>query len=102
MVFQNCQYMIQITERVQVVRLCCFRYAINDCAGFRTIDTVDQLPCMFMQAEAAERSFRCVVIEWDISIIQEHFQRLFLIDTVIDPFQCFTFGKIPSKPLPEV
>ena len=52
MVFQNCQYMVQITERIQVIRLCCFRYAVDDRAGFRTIDTVDQFPRMFMQAEA--------------------------------------------------
>ena len=41
MVFQNCQYMVQITERIQVIRLCRFRYAVDDCTGFRTIDTVD-------------------------------------------------------------
>ena len=97
MAFQDCQDMVQITERIQVIRLCRFRYAVDDRAGFRTIDTVDQLPCMFMQAEAAERSLRCVIIERDFSIIQEHFQCLFLIDTVIDPFQCFPFGKTPSR-----
>ena len=53
MAFQDCQDMVQITERIQVIRLCRFRYAVDDRAGFRTIDTVDQLPCMFMQAEAA-------------------------------------------------
>lgn len=47
MVFQNCQDMGQITERIQVIRLCCFCYAIDDRAGFRASDTVDQLPRMF-------------------------------------------------------
>ena len=56
--------MVQITERIQVIRLCCFRYAVDDRAGFRTIDTVDQFPRMFMQAEAAERSFCYVVVKW--------------------------------------
>ena len=98
MVFQNCQYMVQITERIQVIRLCCFRYAVDDRAGFRTIDTVDQLPRMFMQAEAAERSFCYVVVKWNFPIIQEHFQCLFLIDTVVDPFQCFPFGKTIGGP----
>ena len=93
MIFQNCQYMVQITERIQVIRLSCFRYAVDDRAGFRPIDTVDQLPRMFMQTEAAERSFCHVVVKWNFPIIQEHFQRLFLIDTVVDPFQCFPFGK---------
>ena len=84
----------QITERIQVIRLCCFRYAVDERAGFRAIDTVvDQLPRMFMQAEAAERSFCYVVVKRDFTIIQEDFQGLFLIDTVIDPFQCFPFGK---------
>ena len=53
MVFQNCQDMVQITEQIQVIRLYRFCYAVNDRAGFRTIDTVNQLPCMFMQAKAA-------------------------------------------------
>ena len=43
----------QITERIQMIRLCCFRYAVDDRTGFCAIDTIDQLPCMFMQAEAA-------------------------------------------------
>ena len=42
MVFQNCQDMGQITERIQVIRLCCFRYAVDDRAGLRAIDTVDR------------------------------------------------------------
>ena len=40
MVFQNCQDMGQITERIQVIRLCCFRYAVDDRAGLRAIDTI--------------------------------------------------------------
>ena len=67
MIFQNCQDMVQITERIQVIRLCCFRYAVDDRTGFRTIDTVDQLPRMFMQAEAAQRSFRCVFVEYSVA-----------------------------------
>lgn len=47
-----------------------FRYAVDDRTGFRPIDTVDQLPCMFMQAEAAERSFCYVVVERNLTIIQ--------------------------------
>ena len=85
--------MVQITERIQVIRLCRFRYAIDNRAGFRTIDAVDQLPRMFVQAEAAERSFCYVVVKWNFPISQEHFQCLFLIDTVVDPFQGFPFGK---------
>ena len=98
MVFQNCQYMVQITEWIQVIRLCCFRYAVDDRAGFRTIDTVDQFPRMFVHTEAAERSFCYVVVKWNFPIIQEYFQCLFLIDTVVDPFQCFPFGKTTSGP----
>lgn len=93
MVLQNYQNMGQITERIQVIRFCCFRYAVDDCAGFRTINTINQLPRMFMQAEVAERSFCRVIIEGAFAVIQEHFQCFFLIDTVIDTFQCFPFGK---------
>lgn len=77
-----------------MIRFCCFRYAVDDCTGFRTIYTVNQLPDMFMQAETAERSICCVVIKRHFTVIQEqHFQCFFLIDTVMDPFQCFPFGK---------
>ena len=93
MVFQNCQDMGQITERIQVIRLCCFRYAIDDRAGFRAIDTVDQLPCMFVQAEAAQRAFRCVIIKRDFTVTKEYFSCLFLVDAVVDPFQGFTFDQ---------
>lgn len=63
MAFQDCQYMAQMTKRIQVIRLRCFRYAVADRAGFRTIDTVGQLPFMFMSAEIAECSLlRCVII----------------------------------------
>lgn len=93
MVFQNCQDIIQIAERIQVIGFRCFRYTVDDPAGFRTIDTVDQLPRVFVHTEAAECSFCYVVVKWNFPIIQEYFQCLFLIDTVVDPFQCFPFGK---------
>ena len=51
--------MSQLTERTQVIRLCCFRYTVDDRTEFCAIDTVDQLPYMFMQAEAMERSLCC-------------------------------------------
>ena len=86
----------QIMEWIQVIRFCGFRYAVDDRTGFCAIDTIDQLPCMFMQAEAAQRSFCCVIIKRNFTIIQEHFQCIFLIDTVMDPFQCFPFGKTAS------
>lgn len=62
---------------------------------------------MFMQAEAVERSFCYVVIKRNFTIIQEPFQCLFLIDTVVNSFQYFPFGIEPllpmqRKPLPVV
>ena len=42
MVLQYAQDVGQITERIQVVRLCCFRYAVDDRTGFRSIDTIDR------------------------------------------------------------
>lgn len=62
MILQYCQDVGQITERIQVVRLCCLRYAVDDRTGFRAIHTIDQLLCMFVQADAAENSFCFVVI----------------------------------------
>ena len=69
MVFQSWQDMVQITERIQAIHLYRFRYAVDDCARFRTTDAVNQLPCIFMQAEAAGRSFCCAVIKANFPII---------------------------------
>ena len=60
MVLHHCQDVFQIAEGIQVIRLCCFCDAVDDRAGFRAVDTVDQLPCMFVQAEAAKRAF-CIL-----------------------------------------
>ena len=84
-VLQDCQDLFQITERIQVIRLCCFRYAVDDCTGFRTINAVDQLPCMFVQAEAMERSFCYVIIKRNFTIIQEPFQFLFFVQGQLKP-----------------
>ena len=73
MVLHHSQDVFQITERTQVIRLCCFRNAVDDRTGFCAVDTVDQLPCMFVQAEAAQRTFRCVIIKRDFAVIQEYF-----------------------------
>ena len=70
---QYCQDVGQITERIQVVRLCCLRYAVDDRTGFRAIHTIDQLLCMFVQAEAAQRPLCCIVIKRDFTVIQEYF-----------------------------
>lgn len=37
-----------------MIRLCCFRDTVDDRTGLCTVNTVDQLPCMFVQAEAAK------------------------------------------------
>ena len=73
MVLHHSQNVFQIAEGIQVIRLRCFCDAVDDCTGFRTIDTVDQLPCMFVQAETAQRSFRCVIIKRDFSVIKKYF-----------------------------
>lgn len=40
MVLQYGQDVGQITERIQVIRLCCFRYAVDDRTRFRAIYTI--------------------------------------------------------------
>ena len=42
-----------MAKRIQVIRLCCFRYVIDNRAEFCAIniDIVDQFPCMFMPPE---------------------------------------------------
>ena len=73
MILHHSQDVFQISEGIQVIRLCCFRNAVDDRTGFRTIDTVDQFPCMFVQAEAAQRPLCCIVIKRDFTVIQEYF-----------------------------
>ena len=73
MVLHHCQDIFQIAEGIQVIRLRCFCDAVDDRTGFCAVDTVDQLPCMFVQAEAAQRAFRCVIIKRDFTVIQKYF-----------------------------
>ena len=93
MVLHHSQDVFQIAERIQVIRFRCFCDAVDDRTGFRAVDTVDQLPCMFVQAEAAQRAFRCVIIKRDFTVTKEYFSCLFLIDAVVAPFQSFTLGQ---------
>ena len=73
MVLHHGQNVFQITERTQAIRLCGFRNSVDDRTGFCVIDTVAQLPCMFVQAEAEQRPFRCVIIKRDFAVSQEYF-----------------------------
>ena len=52
------------------------RQAVDDRTGFRAVDTVDQLPCMLVQAETAQRAFRCVVIKRDFTVIPVSYTHL--------------------------
>ena len=73
MVLHHCQDIFQMAKGIQVIRLRCFCDAVDDRTGFCAVDTVDQLPCMFVQAEAAQRAFRCVIIKRDFTVIKEYF-----------------------------
>lgn len=65
-----------------MIRFCCFRDAVDDRAGLCAINTVNQLPCMFVQAETTQRPFRCVIIKWNFTVI--HFQISELIVQMVD------------------
>ena len=73
MVLHHGQDVFQIAEGIQVVRLCDFHNAVDNRTGFCTIDTVDQLLCMLVQAAAAQRPFRYIIIKRDFAVIQEYF-----------------------------
>ena len=72
MILHHSQDVFQIAEGIQVIHFCCFRDAVDERIGFRTIDTVNQLPCMFVQAETAQRAFSCVIIKRDFTVIKEY------------------------------
>ena len=46
-----------------MIRLCCFCDTVDDRAGLCAVDTVDQLPRMFVQTEAAQCTFRFFAIK---------------------------------------
>ena len=48
MVLHHGQDGFQIAERAQIIRFCGFRNAVDNRAGFCAVDTVDQLPGMFV------------------------------------------------------
>ena len=54
MILHHSQDVFQISEGIQVIRLCCFRNAVDDRTGFRTIDTIDQFRKMSNQLLADE------------------------------------------------
>ena len=60
---------ICIFEEKVLAKNSCFRYTVDDCAGFRTIDTIGQFPRMFIQTETAESAFCYVVVKKNFTII---------------------------------
>ena len=94
MVLQYSQDMFKIPERIQIVSFCRFCDAVDNGTGICAIQTVDQLPCMLMETKAAQSTFCRIVIHRNITVFQKGFQRNFLIDTVVDPIQSLSSGKL--------
>ena len=80
----------QITERIQIIHLHYFYNTVDDRTGFRAVDTINQLPCMFVQTKAAQRTFRCVIIK-RTSLSSQH---------TFNAFSWLMQQLIPSKVLP--
>lgn len=64
----------EVVVRSESVRLCRFCQAVEYCAGFRSMDGIDQMPVVFAYAEGADRLLCRVVVQWDIRMIQERAQ----------------------------
>ena len=94
MIFQYSQDIFKIPERIQVISFCSFRDTIDDSTGICTIQTIDKLPCMLMETKPPQSTFCRIVVHRNIDVFQKGFQGGFLIDTIVDPIQSLSSGKL--------
>ena len=63
--------MLHIVIDFQTICLRSFSDAVDDGAGFRPADGVDQVPVVFSDAEAPQRGFGCVVVQGGLHRLSE-------------------------------
>ena len=79
------QEILHIIERLQIVGLCSFHNAVNDCGSLGSIDCIDHLPILLPDTKTPDCPFRCVIINRDVSIREKYTEIFFLI-------QCITYS----------
>ena len=59
-------YISAVIIRTEIIQLCCFRNAINQCTGVSTICCVMEHPALLAQAKCPDRSLWCRIINRNI------------------------------------
>ena len=75
--------MFEIVVGTQSVRAGCFRDAVQNPTGFRSILCSRDLPVLFPDTEFFDTPFRIVVVQRDFSVLQEGPKIRLLIQTVV-------------------
>ena len=77
------QQMLQILVDLQVVCLGGLHQTVDGCAGFGTVDGVNDVPVGATNGKGADSTLRCGVVDRNIPILQEYFQVFLLVYTVV-------------------
>jgi hypothetical protein len=78
-----CQQMLQIFVDLQIIGLCSLHQTVDRCAGFGTVDGINDVPIRSANCERTDGTLCCGVIDGDISVLQEYTQVFLLVDTVV-------------------
>ena len=86
------EQVLQVFIRLQIVRLGGLNDAVDNCAGFCSVERINKLPVLTANCERTDGTFWCGVINGDQAIVQEHTQELLIIDAVSETITSLTFG----------
>ena len=75
--------MFQILVNLQIVGLGSLHQTVDGCAGFGTVDGVNDMPVGSTNGERPDGTLRCGIVDRNIPILQEYFQVFLLVYTVV-------------------
>ena len=76
------EQMLKVFVWFQVIRLGCFRDAVDDSGTLGTTDGVDDFPVFLANAESTDCPLTGIVVDWDFAIIKKYAQVLLLIQCI--------------------
>ena len=80
---------LHIIIRLQIIRFCSFHNTVNDCGRLSSIDRIDHPPILFPNTKTTDCSFRCIIINRNISICEKYTEIFFLIQCIADSITKF-------------
>ena len=77
------QQMLQVFVDLQLVGVGGLYQAVDNRTGFGTVDGINDMPVGSANGERPDGSLRCGIVDRDVAILQEHFEVLLLVNTVV-------------------